>query len=93
MLPNPGTLSETPPRFDWRATLVDSRQCTHPGPAPSTNRRGLLIHSDVARPGQRRYKQRMTVEPHPSEDPPPRLVDRVRERIRVKHYSLRTEQA
>ena len=36
----------------------------------------------------------MTVEPSLSDDPPPpRLVDRLRERTRVKHYSLRTEEA
>jgi integron integrase len=29
----------------------------------------------------------------PSSDSPPRLLDQVRERIRFKHYSLRTEQA
>jgi hypothetical protein len=25
--------------------------------------------------------------------PPPRLLDQVRERLRLKHYSIRTEQA
>ena len=35
----------------------------------------------------------MTVEPQPPDDPPPRFVDRVHERIRVKLYSLRNEQA
>ena len=27
-----------------------------------------------------------------ADDPQPRLLDRVRERLRVKHYSIRTEQ-
>ncbi len=29
----------------------------------------------------------------PATTPPPKLLDQVRERIRLKHYSLRTEQA
>jgi integron integrase len=29
----------------------------------------------------------------PSDAPPPKLLDKVRERIRLKHYSIRTEQA
>ena len=28
-----------------------------------------------------------------ADDPQPRLLDRVRERLRLKHYSIRTEQA
>ena len=28
-----------------------------------------------------------------ADGPQPRLLDRVRERLRVKHYSIRTEQA